>query len=54
MYIIYEICTLYNEHCTKAHLFCTLNLYIWAIPRKVAYTLHKKSQLVAQSIKEGE
>ena len=27
---------------------------IWAIPRKVTYTLHKKRQLVGQSIKEGE
>ena len=26
----------------------------WAIPRKVTYTLHKKSQFVGQSIKEGE
>ena len=31
---------------------CTV--YIWAIPRKVTYTLHKKSQLVGQAIKEGE
>ena len=29
-------------------------MYIWAIPRKVTYTLHKKSQLVGQSIKERE
>ena len=29
-------------------------MYIWAIPRKVTYTLHIKSQLVGQSIKEGE
>ena len=27
---------------------------IWAIPRKVTYTLHKKSQLIGQPIKEGE
>ena len=27
---------------------------IWAITRKVTYTLHKESQLVGQSIKEGE
>ena len=26
VHILYEMCTLYNEH--KAHLFCTLNLYI--------------------------
>ena len=31
-----------------------LELIIWAIPRKVTYTLYKKSQLVGQSIKEGE
>ena len=30
------------------------NTYIWAIPRKVTYTLHKKSQLIRQPIKEGE
>ena len=28
--------------------------YIWAIPRKVTYTLHKKGQLIGQPIEEGE
>ena len=29
-------------------------IYIWAIPRKVTYTLHKKGQLIGQPIEEGE
>ena len=41
------------------NIFSNVILYfmydiIWAIPRKVTYTLHKKSQLVGQLIKEGE
>ena len=39
------------------HFIMYLNImyttyFIWAIRRKVTYTLHKKSRLVGQSIKE--
>ena len=45
----------YHTYVIYAIKLCNINnKYIWAIPRKVTYTLQKKSQLVGQSIKEGE
>ena len=55
------------EYSTDIHITCVhralkflrskklkLVIYIWAIPRKVTYTLHKKSQVIGQPIEEGE